>query len=104
LIDRPIFLAQMDEVRPVLVLTRPAVLPFLSDVTVAPITSRVRGTYTEVPVGEANGLDQASVVNCDHLQTIPQVNLLRQVGSLLADQEAMLGTAILFAFDLDPAD
>jgi mRNA interferase MazF len=44
-------------VRPVLVLTRELVRPHLARVTVAPITTNVRGLSTEVPVGPANGLD-----------------------------------------------
>ncbi len=40
-----------------LVLTRELVRPHLARVTVAPITTNVRGLSTEVPVGPANGLD-----------------------------------------------
>jgi mRNA interferase MazF len=54
---RPIHVAQLDKVRPVLVLTRELVRPHLSRVTVAPITTTVRGLSTEVYVGPANGLD-----------------------------------------------
>jgi len=48
---RPIHSARLDKTRPVLVLTREVVRPHLSRVTVAPITSTVRGLSTEVPVG-----------------------------------------------------
>lgn len=70
-------------------------------VTVAPITSVIRGLTTEVVVGPPNGLDQDSVVNCDNLQTISVDRLGRQVGVLLAEQEADLTEAILAAFELE---
>lgn len=68
---RPIHLATLDKTRPVLVLTRPAVRPVLNSVTVAPITTTIRGLSTEVPVGRTNGLDHDSVVSCDNVTTIP---------------------------------
>lgn len=75
--------------------------PHLTNVTVAPITSTVRGLSTEVPVGAANGLNQPSVVSCDNIQTIPVVDVGRQIGYLLASQESALADAIGNAFDLD---
>jgi len=98
---RPIHTASLDKTRPVLVLTREVVRPYLSRVTVAPITSAVRGLSTEVPVGRRNGLDHDSVVSCDNVVTIPVSALGRQLGYLLPDQEAELGAAVRAAFDLD---
>ena len=48
--------------RPSALLTREAVRPFLARVTVAPLTTTIRGLSTEVNVGIANGLDNESVV------------------------------------------
>ncbi|MFN0027352.1 MAG: type II toxin-antitoxin system PemK/MazF family toxin [Acidimicrobiales bacterium] len=98
---RPICLAQLDKVRPVLVLTREVVRPYLSRVTVAPITTTIRGLSTEVPVGPANGLDQHSVVSCDNIITVPADSVGRQIGVLLAAQEPTLAEAIRLAFDLE---
>ena len=98
---RPIHTARLDKTRPVLVLTREVVRPYLSRVTVAPITSTIRGLSTEVSVGPGNGLDHDSVVSCDNIVTVPVTALGRQVGFLLADQEADLTEAIRAAFDLD---
>lgn len=97
---RPIVLAQLDKVRPVVILTREAVRPYLSRVTVAPITTTVRGLSTEVPVGRANGLDRDSVVSCDNVLTVPTSTLGRHVGYLLRAQEEALAGAIRSAFDL----
>ena len=97
---RPIHVAHLDKARPVLVLTRDIVRPHLSRVTVAPITTTVRGLSTEVLVGPANGLDHDSVVSCDNVVTVPADALGRQLGFLLADQEPALSEAIRTAFDL----
>lgn len=87
---RPIHIAQLDKARPVLILTREVVRPHLTNVTVAPITTTVRGLATEVPVDAVNGLNQPSVVSCDNIQTIPVCDLGRQIGYLLASQEPAL--------------
>jgi len=99
-VTRAIRLAKLDKVRPVLVLTRSHALDYLASVTVAPITSTVRGIPTEVPVGAANGLDHESVVSCDNVMTIDASRLGRLVGYLRPEQEALLGRAIIDAFDL----
>lgn len=98
---RPIHTAQLDKVRPVLVLTREIVRPYLTRVTVAPISSTIRGLSTEVPVGRRNGLYHASVISCDNIVTVPAAALGRQIGYLLPAQEAALTNAIHAAFDLD---
>jgi mRNA interferase MazF len=98
---RPIHAARLDKTRPVLVLTRELVRPHLNRVTIAPITSTIRGLSTEVPVGPANGLDHASVVSCDNITTVPAAALGDQLGFLLADQEASLTAAIRAVFDLE---
>ena len=98
---RPIHIARLDKARPVLILTRELVRPHLNRVTVAPITSTIRGLSTEVPVGPSNGLDHDSVVSCDNIVTVPKDALGRHLGYLLPVQEAELANAIRAAFDLD---
>ena len=98
---RAIHIATLDKPRPVLILTREIVRPLLSSVTVAPITSTVRGLSTEVSVGARNGLSQECVVACDHITTIPVHALREQIGLLLEGQELDLAAAIHAAFDLD---
>jgi mRNA interferase MazF len=98
---RPIHTVQLDKARPVVVLTRELVRPHMARVTVAPITTTVRGLSTEIPVGPANGLDNACVVSCDNIVTVPKSALGRQIGYLLPAQETALTEAIHAAFDLD---
>jgi mRNA interferase MazF len=98
---RPIHVAQLDKARPVLVLTRDLVRPHLTNVTIAPITTTIRGLSTEVQVDAANGLSGNSVVSCVNVTTIPAQALGDQIGVLLDDQEQQLSAAISAAFDLE---
>lgn len=98
---RPIHVAHLDKARPVLVLTRELVRPHLATVTVAPITTTIRGLSTEVGVNTANGLAGPSAVSCDNVTTIPKSALGAQIGVLLDNQEPALSDAIRAAFDLD---
>lgn len=99
---RDIHIAHLDKPRPVLVLTREPVRPAMNRVTIAPITSVIKGLSTEVAVGEANGLDQAGVVSCDNIVTIDKTALGRHIGFLFERQEPDLTTAIVNAFALRP--
>ena len=60
--------APPDKRRPVLLLTRDSVSDVLTDVTVAPITSRVRDIDSEVLLTEADGIRDVCVLNLDHVQ------------------------------------
>jgi mRNA interferase MazF len=97
---RPIFIAEMDKMRPVVLMTREMIAGRMQKITVAPITSTIRGLSTEVPVGAENGLDHDSVISCDSLTTVPIDCLRYQVGSLNPQQERQLTEAIKVAFDL----
>ena len=98
---RPIHLADVDKRRPLLILTREVARPRLRRVTVALVTSTVRGLATEVPVGSANGLGHDSVVSLDNVQTILVQDLREQIGWLLPAQEPALAAALQAAYDLE---
>lgn len=98
---RPIHLATLDKVRPAVVLTRAEVRPYLKSITIAPVTSTIRGLSTEVAVDEANGLDRPSVISCDNIITVPQTAIGRLLGYLHPDQEPALTRAIATAYDLE---
>ena len=61
-----------DKRRPVLVLSCPSLLRLLHTVTVAGITSTLRGSPTEVEVGFVEGLKQTSFVNLCNVYTVHQ--------------------------------
>lgn len=75
----------------------------MTKVTVAPITSTVKGLNSEAPVGQVNGLENDSVISLDNVVTIPVSRLGRSVGFLTAEQEAQLARAVVLAYDLDIA-
>lgn len=97
---RSIALVRLDKPRPALLLTRATALPLLSWVTIAPITSTVRGLTSEVPVGARNGLDHDSVVSCDNITTVRREAVGATIGLLFDDQEPALARAISDAFQL----
>ncbi len=92
----------LDKRRPAVLLTRAEVIHRRSQVTVAPITSRVRGLSVEVPIGPPQGLDHDSVINVDNVQTVPTTAIGSYIGLLTPLQERLLARAIRFAFDLEP--
>lgn len=98
---REICLARLDKTRPVLVLTRGAAKAAMTKVTVAPITSTVKGLSSEVPVGRANGLDHDGAVSIDNVVTIPAELLGRTLGFIAPEQERQLARAVVLAYDLD---
>lgn len=100
---RTIAVVRLDKRRPALVLTRQSALPLLTWVTVAPITSTIRGIASEVRVGARNGLDHDSVISCDNITTVPAGAVGPTVGLLFDDQEPELARAIGDAFDLHTA-
>jgi mRNA interferase MazF len=75
-----IWWADLDKIRPVVVLTRGRVAERLQRVVVAPITTTVRGIATEVELGEAEGVRHGCVANLDNVRLLPVDLLLRRAG------------------------
>ena len=98
---REICLVRLDRTRPALVLTRQTARGAMTKVTVAPITTTIKGLSSEVRVGPDNVLDHDCVVALDNVITIPVTLLGRSVGYLSAQQESELARAVVLAYDLD---
>ncbi len=93
-----------DKKRPVVVLTRQDMIGRLHTVTVAPITSTIRGVPSEVVVGAESGLKQPSAINLHHLATVPRAGLRTFVGVVPAERMHRLRDALLFALGfVEPA-
>ena len=88
---------QPDKKRPVLILTRDSALEFLSDVTIAPITSTVRDIPSEVSLTEADGVPHACAINLDHVQTVSRTRIGSLVATLPAHRMSDVRAALLFA-------
>jgi mRNA interferase MazF len=94
-----IWVAQMGrKSRPVLVLTRPEVIDVRELVTVAEVTSSVRGIAAEVDLrAEDVGLPKPSVINCDGLHTVAQSSLTSHVASVSEQTMRRVCSAINYA-------
>ena len=97
---REICLVHVDKTRPALVLTREPTRFVMSKVTIAPITSTIKGLSSEVILDARNGLDHEYAVSIDNTLTIPAAALGRTVGYLTPVQEKQLARAAVFASDL----
>ncbi len=84
--------------RPVLVLTRTEAIDVRALVTVAEITSSVRGLYAEVEFDAGSvGLQRESVINCDGLHTVPKAALTKHVGVVADEVMAAVCAATSYA-------
>jgi mRNA interferase MazF len=86
-----------DKERPVLILTRGSALDYLSRVTVAPITSTVRGVPSEVILGLEDGMKRVCVVNLHNLVTVPQASVGRRLVQLTPQRLREVCAALAFA-------
>ena len=89
--------APPDKQRPVVVLTRDSILDRLARVTVAPVTSTIRGVASEVALGPEDGLRQACAVNLHNIVTVPRQGLGRRVAQLDEGRLDQICSAIAFA-------
>jgi mRNA interferase MazF len=88
-----------DKQRPVLVLTRQSALAYLSAVTVAPVTSTIRGVPSEVLLTEADGMKSPCVVNLHNIVTVSRMHLGRRVATLSPKRLQEVCSAVGFALD-----
>ena len=93
--------APPDKKRPVVVLTRESAIGYLSTVTVAPITSTVRGVPSEVVLNEEDGLKAPCAVNLHNAVTISQRRLGRRVAQLSSLRMGEICAALRFSLGCD---
>lgn len=86
--------------RPVVILTRSKVIPHLSKVVVAEITTRSKGYPTQVSIDHLANLRKESFVSCDCLHTFPKELLKRYIGDLPPNVIEQINQAVLFALEL----
>ena len=90
-----------DKERPVLVLTRSSAIAYLSRVTVAPITSTIRGVPSEVALGPEDGLKQNCAVNLHNVVTVNQQSLGPRLTQLTSRRMSEVCAALAFALGCD---
>jgi mRNA interferase MazF len=93
--------APPDKKRPVVVLTRDSAIAYLSTVTVAPITSTIRGVPSEVVLSEQDGMKAPCVVNMHNAVTISQQRLGKRVARLGSSRMSEICAALRFSLGCD---
>jgi mRNA-degrading endonuclease toxin of MazEF toxin-antitoxin module len=68
--------------RPVVILTRQKVLPYVNKVIVAEITSQGKGYPTEIFIDQKANLPKPSFIQADNLHTVPKTRLEKYLGTL----------------------
>jgi mRNA interferase MazF len=86
--------------RPVIILTRDAVLENIGSVVVALVTRTIRRLPTEVLLGRRQGLPVPCVANLDNILTVPRHRLTRLMGAGDAGKIEELNQAIKTALDV----
>jgi mRNA interferase MazF len=93
--------APPDKKRPVVVLTRDSAIAYLSTVTVAPITSTIRGVPSEVALNEEDGMKAPCAVNLHNAITVSRDRLGRRVAQLNSRRMREICAALRFSLGCD---
>jgi mRNA interferase MazF len=88
-----------DKKRPVLILTRTSIIDYLSELSIAPITSTIREIPSEVYITTNDGLPKDCAVNLDHVQTVSKEKIGALITTLSKTKMEKVKEALLFAFD-----
>ena len=86
--------------RPVVMLTRDAAYEYLSNVTVATCTTRIRGIFVEVSLGPEDGLPQSCAANLDSVHTVGKSYINERISQLSQEKMGAIEEALAFALDL----
>jgi mRNA-degrading endonuclease toxin of MazEF toxin-antitoxin module len=89
--------------RPVVVLTRQAVLDYLNKITVAEITSQSKGYPTEVSIGTGGNLSSPSFVQANNIHTVPKHRLVKYSGTLNEALLVKISRKVILALGLETA-
>ena len=90
-----------DKKRPVVVLTRDSAVAYLSTVSVAPITTAIRGVPSEVLLTEDDGMKTHCAVNLHNVVTVTQNRLGKRVAQLSSPRMAEICAALRFSIGCD---
>ena len=93
--------APPDKKRPVVVLTRNSAIGYLSTVTIAPITSTIRGTPSEVALNQDDGMKAPCAVNLHNAITVSQERLGKRVSRLSSARMSEICSALRFSLGCD---
>jgi mRNA interferase MazF len=95
--------APPDKSRPVVVLTRDSAIGYLATVTVAPISSMIRGVPSEVVLDAEDGMKTPCAVNLHNAVTVSRERLGRRVAKLDSARMDEICAALAFSLGCAPA-
>ena len=87
--------------RPVLILTKSVLIAGLKAISVAEITTTIRGNDAEVILDESDGLRELCAVNLVNIQTVQKNKLSGYITHLSADKMHEVRQAIEYTFGLE---
>jgi mRNA interferase MazF len=87
--------------RPVLIITRNDAIPKLNVVTIAEITTTIRGNDSEVLLDESDGMFEDCAVNLTNIQTVQKDKIGSYITYLSPLKMAEVLQAIKFVFKID---
>jgi mRNA interferase MazF len=93
--------AAPDKKRPVLVLTRNSAIAYLSTVTVAPLTSTIRGVPSEVVLNEEDGMKSPCAMDLHNAVTVSQQRMGKRVAQLCSARMNEVCSALRFSLGCD---
>jgi mRNA interferase MazF len=96
-----VWLARLDKLRPVVVLTRDPMSRYLHGVIGVPITHTHRGVSTEVQFTPEDGVNDLSYANLDNVQLLARELFVRRVGRARAKTMAGVCQALAIAVACD---
>ena len=90
-----------DRRRPVVLLSRDLAYDIRGFVTIAPVTTRIRGIPAEVRLGPIDGLPRECVVNLDNINTIDKGMIQQFIVGLTEEKILAVEDAIRFALGME---
>jgi len=90
-----------DKQRPAVILTRESALSRLTQITVAPITSTIRGVPSEVALDTTDGMKAPCAINLFNVATVPQAQIGRRVATLSEHRMREVCAALRFSLGCD---
>jgi mRNA interferase MazF len=87
--------------RPVLLLSRNEAYVVRELVIVAPLTTRIRGIPSEVPLGDEDGVPRPCVINLDTIATVAKASLRERLTALSGDKLKAVDEALHFSLGLE---
>lgn len=91
-----------DKRRPVLVLTRDAVIDTLNEIIAVPATRTIRGLSTEVLLSTNDGMPAGCALNFDHVGVAQRARLGAVLATLAESRWPEVETALLIACGFEP--